>query len=568
MGLPPDRQPYRLCLMVALGWLAGSVVVPPSARADTLTVGTCVECIATIQAAIDSARHGDEIAVESGVYFERLHIYPSAEDSFYITLRAEDDTDRPRIEHAIGEPSGEPTEIWENYAVVEIHNDMNDGPESRCRDMRVTIENLEIVATDDYTGALSVWTAMDDVGQEYNTGLFLRHNYFQAQRVLIPPRVRGAGALWIGRRPDYTCLPEWRECLEYQSLKWGAIEDNEIITINGGDPNRYLSDGISTFHFVGKIENNRVTGTAEGVHMSFARLGDPVPFFLQEPPWDEYASTIIQHNLLYCNEQTGIHFTHGSLGTVRNNIVARTWYQTNSDASGIASGRSAGASNSMGMWGSFDIEAQGDGGRVPTIVDVFNNTVDWSEGYGIAMDDDNNAVLLGNIVSRTRDVPPLFAEAQTAGIAAIHGAFNPDSLYTDYNVLWGNREKGQIADYSPVGVYPAGVEGVNDVTESDLGGSNPHYWRGSIANMTHSYMLKTYDPPHSCYGATSSPDSVSRAIDAGPTNPIYNDVQPPGLGGLRNDAGAYGGPFASWGDEGCLEYKVGNNLACCTNSCQ
>jgi len=546
-------------LVASLGFVAGPW---QQTRADTLYVGTSPEAYETVQQAVNAARHRDEVVIEPGTYVEQVHIYPAAEDSFYVTIRAQDEQNRPRIRFGIGEPAGAPKERWENFAVIEIHNDMNDGPGKRCTDMRITLEGLEVIGTDDYTGALGVWTAMDDWEQRYYTGLFFRRNYFQTQRALMPPRVRGGGALWIGRRPDLTCLPNWRNCFEYQSLKWGVIEDNDVVAINGGEPNHYLSDGISTFHFVGAVQNNRVTSTAEGIHMSFARVTGEAPPFLQEPPFDQYTDSVVQHNLVYCNEQSGIHFTHGSFGTVRNNIVLRTWYQTNADASGISTGRSAGAAG-FGDDSALDIEAQGGGSRMPTEATIHNNTIDRVEGWGIAMDDDNDVTLLGNIVARTRDVKPYFPEAQTVGIAVIHGDFDPDTIYTDYNVLWHNRNRSGVADYEPGGIYPSGLQGVNDVTEASPDGSCPHFIGGPLGEHMQSYMLKTFDPPFGCYAAASTPDSVSLAIDAGPTNPIYNDVQPPGLGGLRNDAGAYGGPQASWGDSGCLEYKVASDLACC-----
>jgi len=528
--------------------------VSTGAQATTLVVGDCPTCYPTVQEAIDAAQHNDVIEIEPGTYTERVHLYPKTADQFYLTIRGQASAQRPTITYAIG--SGVPVD--QNNAVFEVHNVIGAGQPS-CEDMRLWFENIALVATDDYTSAFSVWSAVDDVNHDANTGLFVERCYFESSRLK-------GGAVWIGVRPTRipSCHPLWGQCLVNQSIKWGYFRDNEIVTLfpdNGLPIEIYLADAVSCFHFTGRIENNRMTSTAEGWHLGYAQLGPNVKSWLaNENP--DHITTRVQHNVAYCNEQLGIHFTHGSEGTVNNNIVVRSWYEHLDDASGITVGVVA---PTISGYCDEEPDECGNGGlSVPTDVVIHNNTIDRCEGVGIWVTDGNKAELHSNIISRTKDLPGIFQSAYTVGLAVKPpGAYDPSEIDSDHTVFWQNRVGPITVDYDP-----ATLEDPTDVNDDDINppynGSNPWYQGGANPFQQYSYMLQSDEEALCGYALGER----SRAIDAGRGGlDFFGGSIPPGFDRPDiSDAGAFGGEFNVWDYTGatkCLQYEELNPAAQC-----
>lgn len=249
------------------------------------------------------------------------------------------------------------------------------------------------------------------------------------------------------------------------------------------------------------------------------------------PPYDEdYFQTLIIHNSFYENPREGIHFTHGTQGTIKNNIIIGK--PVAADNKGIYIGQTKISDEDCDyecMSDSLDVLA-------PQVhATVLNNVIDhcrdnlvlWEPAY---------LTLFNNALTR----------ADGGWAFQTKNGDTPDHLVADYNLLWGNDD-----EYKPVG-----LEGDHDINDSTPGGNNPRYqgWL-NVGHTEYSYMLQVGNA-----GDVECDYPVgtrSKAIDAGNPDSDYDDVQPPGLDELDNDIGAYGGPDAVWDptdSEPCLEY--------------
>jgi len=115
-----------------------------------------------------------------------------------------------------------------------------------------------------------------------------------------------------------------------------------------------------------------------------------------------------------------------------------------------------------------------------------------------------------------------------------------------WNVYWNNSG----------GNYGHNVfVGVQDKTTN----SHPHYVQALEGPEYFSYMLRTENAGPLCAHVVAGQESG--AIDAGPYGTQYEDTDGgPGLGGVRNDAGAFGGQY-NWWDPAkalpCFQYDTG-----------
>jgi len=499
-------------------------------------------CYETVQAAVDAAGHGDELVVYRGTYEDQhVVIKPKAADQFHLTIRGEDSAFRARLRW--GGPVGQPQDT-EEQAVVEIHNEK--GTPDVCCDMQITLQDLDIVATNSFTSALAVISSVEDEDQECNTGIFLYGNLFKARR--SGPFHAGGGAVWIGRRPVHGGICDatnFGECLVNQSPKWGIIRDNDFVTLAPTvlPPPPSLSDAMSAYHFFGLIEGNRFTSTGEGLHLGYCTLDGSPLTCVDTGAIGALDRTCVRHNLFYCNEQNGIHVTHGTVAKVNNNIFAGTWFQENGAATGIEIGPMA-ASIVAGCASDTCDPEFNNGGLPPVAAQVMFNTVDRNEGHGIGIDASANlSALVGNIVSRCEELPPKSDGDESVGIIVHKGTFDPLKVYPDYNVLWENwTDAGARSDYDPAGVWPVGLEGVHDRTHEDPKGTNPHFEGERSGTNVYSYLLQSTG---SAICGKDLGDFDSRAIDLAPQG-FDDSASPPGQGQSAGDAGAYGGPDNIW----------------------
>jgi len=499
--------------------------------ADSATLLVPTPEYETIQSAIDAASHGDEVLItDSATYAEQVTIVPHGVEyanAFHITLRGANSNDPPRVKF-------EDTERRDLYnAVIRIENIM------QSRDMRVTIQNLEIVGKGDYTNAVSIKDGENDTDHEYNTGLFLYDNFIYSE-----PDLHQYASIYLGTRYPDTPTPRR---YDLTSLKWGEIRNNTIIA-GGLD-----MDAISAWHFSGVIANNVVTSTQEGCHLSFARIESGTkPDFIPS----EYASTTIKHNSFVCNNQNALHFTHGSAGEICNNLFMGSW-RDDADPRDSSIGLHVGPGCVTDCENCppdssecYDEDLSDDLGK--TVAVAHNNVCDKNQGPGILIHNDATQVtLFGNIVTRSCSI---FNSSQCGGIQSRDRTTVPSGYSSQNNLLWKNEhliEPG-FTDY-----LPSGMVGTNDKNHST--GNNHPYFEGVIGSPPtgYSYMLQhdeDYEGYDECY--EESEENKSEAIDQGPTGETFHDKQPPGLGNPQNDAGAYGGPDAEWGGaaEPCLEY--------------
>jgi len=527
-------------------------------------------CFTDVQAALDAAPYdpnGVEIIIHEGVYVGPVVIEPKdtgGQDGPYsITLRAEDPSAPPVLLHGAGPPSDE-----EN-AVIRIENEMDVNAHAHC-DFRVAIQYLRVAAIDEYTSALAVISSLEDVQQYYATRLDIEGNAFKAHR--SGGLGQGGGAVWIGRRPDRDggfCdgAPDFSPCLTNQSLKWGIIRDNDIVTIdpNGPGSDGSISDAMSCFHFVGLIENNRVTSTGEGMHLGYSFLDtQKVPECLITSSLLANTKTIVRHNAFACNEQNGLHVTHGSVAKVHNNIFHATWFQEAGHATGIEVGP---ASFTAAAGGDTSLPEFNNGTLANTEIEIDFNTVDWNEGIGVSFHPKAHVTSLqGNIFSRCDDEAPYHGTAKTYGVAYTGDTFDPDKFVDpNFNLYWLNRDaSGVLSDYNYPALYDDGLRGANDVNEgANPDNSDPHFeGERSGGPAEYSYVLQS-TTSDVCGHGTGTADS--KAMDAGPTNEDDGEF-PPGQGFARSDAGAYGGSHNVWdwtGGNACLEYDKLHTLVEC-----
>lgn len=486
-------------------------------QADVLIVNDAYSPPAyeTISAALDSAAHQDTILGKygTGEYNEQVVIEPKDTTEYCITLIGEADTtsgNPPYIEHKHTTGAS-----GADHAVVEIINDptLTDA----CEDMRITFKGFEAYG-DSATAAIVYYNSPVDTSQTYYTGLFIRDN-------ILCSDDNGTAAIQIGRK-----TPDVR--LYYQSVSWGEFTNNIIINNTTGN-----GDGISSHHFVGNFYNNRITSNSEGIHLGLGLLDER--HGNGDPPYDNgHRETDIQHNLLYENPNEGIHFTHGSKGTIYNNIIVGV-QPGDGNGNGIFIGNTSQGDTTY--CSAFPNECMTSG--LAALVDevnakVISNTIDRTK-YAILLVKDATLVLRNNIITRTEG-------DESYGFSTVSGD-SALALLSGYNLFWGNDD-----DYNP-----SSLEASTDVNEDDPGGSHPKYQGWLNTQQTrYSYMLQTDDEEEEVCDHAAGPIK-SKAIDAGDPNTSYNDQRPPGLHESRNDIGAYGGPHAIWHPteaDSCLEY--------------
>jgi hypothetical protein len=486
-------------------------------------------CYPTIQSAVDAASHGDTIEVKGGTYNEQVTIYPPAQDSnqFYLTfLPLDPNGSSPVITYTIGGDQGTGPGVAPPANTLpgtfEIHNQAADSLGRHCRDLRVTLQGFEIFGQGRGC-ALSVWSSTNDTTRTYNTGVFLRDNYFESSN--------GEGTIIMGQKGSA------ERTLRHQSIKWGEVLNNEIVGL--------LKDAVTTYHFVGHIANNRIQSASEGWHLGYGRLDAPHAAFLPDT-----LQTIVEHNVFYCNSMNGLHFTHGSQGIVRNNIFSRNHL----DGSGMAVGLDLGAptdpDDALCEEDPTECipEVSANGDTVLVEVLAYNNVADMTDGPGVLVHAAVQCSLWANIISRSGQ--------QAAAAPAFHirswnypGGALPPWFYSDYELLWAND-----TDYG----NPA-MQGAHDVVTTETSDSHPHFQGTRAANGNpnvdaYSYMLRIDQDPVCGYAIGAR----SKAINAGPSLQQYEDgALPPGLGNKRCDIGAFGGPHNVWDPTGsnlCLEY--------------
>lgn len=313
-------------------------------------------------------------------------------------------------------------------------------------------------------------------------------------------------------------------------MKWGEITNNEIVA--AGDD----MDAVSAWHFSGIVANNQITSTQEGMHLSFGKIAPGmVPPFLENMP--QYWECTFEHNAFGCNNQNGLHFTHGSSGTIRNNLFLKSWSRT-----GHPEDFGAGLHIGVGSYDDCDefdpTECYDEATFLalgPTVATVHNNTMDQNRGPGCAVHPITSEVTFyANVVSRSG---PGWSGLQAHPNTWVHHFEGWN------NVLWAND-----SDYSHLSLV--GTADRNGST----GNNHPHY-QGPLGGNEYSYMLKHHiDEP--CDYDKVDLEYSSNAVDAGDIEDP-DDVQPPGVHLERSDAGAYGGPEAAWFEtQPCDEYKT------------
>lgn len=453
----------------------------------------------TIQLALAAAAHGDTILVKygTGTYVGQVRIKAKEEDKYYLYILGESyQGTLPKITFE-GEDTG-------RRGAVEVYN--NTAGADGCEDMRVTFAGFHVYG-EDGVAAFVIKPEIEDKLEEYYTGVFIRDNILRTE-------LNAIAAVQLGYKTA-------GHILYWQSVSWGEVTNNIIINEDGE-----TGDGISAHHFVGTFANNRITSTSEGIHLG---LGMLQPRHSGSPPdVADVTETLIEHNLFYHNVREGVHFTHGSVGTITNNIFVGKPLVSNNK--GIYVGQTKTSDEDCDyecMSDSLDaLVAQVD-------AEIYNNTFDRCK-RAIVLWEPARVTLYNNIVARSGEGLSTY----TYG--------NPTALTADYNLFWGNDE-----DYDP-----ASLEGDHDVNCQDGNPCDPEFqgWV-NVAQTEYSYMLQVgdEDDEECLYPAGTE----SNAIDRGHTHSDFYDQQPPGLEELRNDIGAFGGPEAIWDpteNEECFEY--------------
>lgn len=476
-----------------------------------------------------------QVRVGTGPYEESLVIEPPAGTpaSFELTLEGiyepivETKPTIMRVDH-VSHLQGSADEVLFQEATVEIHNQAP----RLCNDFRVTIDGFEILGeyeedpVDLYSpGAIGVFNKTDDADLEYETRITIRNNILVADKAFVATLAIGA------KRPAL---------LEDMSVIWGDIHNNDIYN---SSPDR--GDAISAHHFVGNITNNRLKSDSEGIHLGYGKLDEERYQQHQDSPAFSagYITTSIVHNAFFFCWDESIHFTHGSKGEVRNNIIIAPSLQTsnggavlwpfwNNERVGIFVGASELGTDDCGA-DTLDCMSPD---LLPVLgrteVTILNNNVDRCFN-ALKLNREAILTLHNNILCRVE------GPNAVAFVTSPSGA-NPFRLFSGYNLFWSNDGH----NYDPASLHET----------SDLIDEHPHF-EGYQSVDEYSYMLR--DDVTVCY-APHAPESL--VIDRGHPNyldPNENRVAlPPAHGEDIGDIGAYGGPLAIWSaDDACTEYK-------------
>ncbi len=476
---------------------------------DTLIVDAAGDtaCFNTIQGAVDAAHSGAiaVIRIAYGVYEEHIRIFPTGPRFSGYVLEPLDAARMPVVRWT---HDPDLTKDDEGVATIEILNRSAEGP--TCNDFRVAIWGLRLVAKGEgYGSVIACRSNVDDVNQEWLTGLDIAGNRIECRA--------GGPAVVIGERSaEYDGL--WD-----QSAKWGWVRNNVISTVEPEE-----SDGGSSWRFVGFIVDNEIASASEGWHLGLARtdsrhLGLKIPGAFRE--------ATVQHNYFHCNTWNAFHFTHGSVGVFRNNIMTKG-VQVLLDDRRLTEG--------TGLY--VGPPPTGAGEDLITRVDVYNNIAADNAGTGFMVHYTAKVDFGGNI--SMRNGWELEDPNAGYGLEVRPSSHAAPQLASNYNLFYENREDFSRPD----------LEGTDDINEGgkwpDADGAKPRFF-GPVAPGHFSFMLQTWPYEHPCgYGAG---EATSPAIDAGPFRLPDGDG---GLGGQRNDCGAYGGPKSIWdpaGDDFCFE---------------
>jgi len=193
---------------------------------------------------------------------------------------------------------------------------------------------------------------------------------------------------------------------------------------------------------------------------------------------------------------------------------------------------------------------------------IVNNNVTGNAGAGILRDLDvggvgaptiRNSILYDNnddLVSAAATYSDVSDADPGTGNLSVDPGFLHAPDFVDFSVDYGDEDSLVVADS---GVYQVGdvIEiNADDVAREVTSIPGP-------ADVAFSPAMDYPTSPGTAvadWGASSDViddyrlDPGSDLSDAGDPDPAYNDAQPPGQGGPRNDMGAYGGPDA--GDVG------------------
>lgn len=544
----PGKMFSRLSLRFAITVVFCSAGAELFASADIWVVDSAMVepyDFTSLTDAVAASAAGDVIQVRSGLgpYEEHVIIAPPpgepADHELSIVGIPDSLTQElPEIQWAANlsnqvEPG---VEIYFEKAVIEIHNEAP----NLCPDLRVSILNLAIhglyeAGPEAYgPGAISVNCAVDDTAQAYETRIEIAGNELRADRAFIAALALGA------KDPDL---------LYNQSVIWGDVRDNDI---SNHSPDR--GDGISSHHFIGRIEKNRITSNSEGMHVGYGYL-DPERH--SDPPTPAYQAgyftTSIFHNAIVNCLDEGIHFTQASRGEVYNNIVARVpmfdgiptyphvlaWPNWANNRTGIFVGNQGHEFHGgMGLAKSSGGVLEAGVGEV--IADVYNNVFSGCQ-VAVKLSTYAELTLQNNIISRT--VGP-----QSVGFLYLANEFfdPPVNFVGGYNLFTPDVN----LEYGPEEL----VQVLQDPT--DISGGEA-YFEEWLDDFNYSFMLQ--DTVTVCHPAALV---VSEAIDQGNPAREFNDndlddgspATAPAHGGARNDIGPFGGPHAIWDDaDACAE---------------
>jgi hypothetical protein len=502
---------------------------------------------ASISAALAAAAHGDTLGIRRGIgYSEHLIVAPPADttQAFYLTLQGIPDDESgalPEISWAanLSHESEPGQEVLYQESVIEIWNQLP----ALCRDMRIAISSLHLhgvfaTGTYDYgPGAVAVHNLLADTTQSFATRVDIASSELEADAAFIATIALGA---------------KNRDALYNQSVVWGDVRDNQIRNHSFD-----RGDGISSHHFVGHIVGNHITSRSEGMHIGFGFLDAERHSDPPSPPWlAGYRKTLIEHNLIYNCLDEGIHFTQGSQGLVRNNIVVAAslhdpepggrqlwrWPLGHHILTGIFVGSGHGEPDQLHKQGCQVDTVSVQVGDV--VAEVYNNIFDRCR-YGVKLGTLAQLTLQNNIISRT--IGP-----KAAGLLFLpNDNGDPPVFYQGgYNLYFpGNGRNFAPPDFQSILYDP-----------NDLIGDDP-YFEAWMDSLSYSYMLG--DTVDVCYSAGVN---RSLAIDRGNPDPAFNDngipsgdASAPAHGLARNDIGAYGGPAAVWvEDDPCSDFSAPN----------
>ncbi len=533
-AIPPLACSFALLNGIA----AGTTLIVDSAQQDPFDY-------ASVNGALAAVNHGDTLRIRFGLgYDEHIIITPPVDttDVFYLTLEGVPDSTSgalPEISWAanLSSETAPGQEVLYQESVIEIWNQTP----AFCRDMQVSISGLHLhgvfaPGTYEYgPGAIAVHNLLADTTQSFATRVDIADNELEADAAFVATVALG------GKN---------RDTLYQQSVVWGDVRYNQIRNHSND-----RGDGISSHHFVGHIIGNRITSRSEGMHVGFGFLDAERHSDPPTPPWlAGYHTTLIEHNLIYNCLDEGIHFTQGSQGLVRNNIVVAApvhdltpghrhvwaWPLGNHLLTGIFVGSGHGEPDQLSKRGCQVDTVSVQVGDV--VAEVYNNIFDRCR-YGVKLGTLAQLTLQNNIISRT--VGP-----KSAGILFIPNAnLDPPVFYQGgYNLYYPGTGRN---------FAPPGFESILHDPD-DLIGDDP-YFHGWIGESAFSYMLE--DTVEVCYPAGID---YSLAIDRGNPDPAFNDngalngnASAPAHGSVRNDIGAYGGPAAIWVESvPCTDYSA------------